>query len=106
VAAGGAPRMGQPGWASPAPYFPWRELLWWCALPRVLDVGPVGHHGLSVVSPFNRDCIMRSSQRALAASYHIAGVVSGAAAKQRPVGGQAEPGHTQQGARAPADPMP
>jgi hypothetical protein len=31
-------------------------------------------------------------------------VVSGAAAKQRPVGGQAEPGHSQQGARAPADP--
>ena len=31
-------------------------------------------------------------------------VVSGAAAKQRPVGGQAEPGHPQQGARAPADP--
>ena len=31
-------------------------------------------------------------------------VVSGPAAKQRPVGGQAEPGHTQQGARAPADP--
>ena len=31
-------------------------------------------------------------------------VASGAAAKQRPVGGQAEPGHTQQGARAPADP--
>ena len=33
-----------------------------------------------------------------------AAVVSGAAAKQRPVGGQAEPGHTQQGACAPADP--
>ena len=31
-------------------------------------------------------------------------VVSGATAKQRPVGGQAEPGHTQQSARAPADP--
>ena len=31
-------------------------------------------------------------------------VVRGAAAKQRPVGAQAEPGHTQQGARAPADP--
>ena len=32
------------------------------------------------------------------------GVVSGAAAKQRPVGGQAGPGHSQQGACAPADP--
>ena len=31
-------------------------------------------------------------------------MVRGAAARQRPVGGQAEPGHTQQGARAPADP--
>jgi hypothetical protein len=31
-------------------------------------------------------------------------LVSGAAAKQRPVGGQAEPDRTQQGACAPADP--
>ena len=66
---------------------------WQGQMPRVLGVEPqlyVAQGG----------CVSTVAPRRWIACV----VVSGAAAKQRPVGGQAEPGHTQQGARAPADP--